>query len=177
MERKIEASSETSPSRPGAGLGRRVLRARMEASADEPKMISQSTLGLLVGRRLGVEKGISGATVSRWEADESTPDLATVRAIAEVCRVDPGWLAFGEGSKAPGPDSSADDSMMGHYRRANMAILLSQERTREVEMWQKRKSKEWNTRLNRYQRRQRGSGEDCGCDGARNQRGGSVRGV
>ncbi len=105
---RIQPASDKADVRPTAGLGRRIFRARLEASIVGPKKISQAELGLLVGRHLGAAKGITGATVSRWEAEESVPDLATVGAIAVVCQVDPGWLAYGNLSKAPAPWAQDD---------------------------------------------------------------------
>jgi len=39
----------------------------------------------------------------RWETGESVPDLETLAAIGAVCRVDPGWIAFGSASSAADP--------------------------------------------------------------------------
>lgn len=99
---RISKSIGTSGINPAAGLGKRILRSRLEASISGPQKISQVRLGLLVARYLG-SMSATGATVSRWEAGESLPDLATVGGIAAVCHVDPGWLAFGDFSKAPAP--------------------------------------------------------------------------
>lgn len=45
-------------------------------------------------------------TANRWRKG-AVPDLTTISGIARVCEVDPGWLAFGEASGAPGPDAAA----------------------------------------------------------------------
>jgi transcriptional regulator with XRE-family HTH domain len=86
-----------------AQLAERILQARLAYSMATKSKVSQEALGALVSERLGREQRITGATVSRWESGGAVPDLATVEAIAEVCGVDPGWLAFGEKSAAPAP--------------------------------------------------------------------------
>jgi transcriptional regulator with XRE-family HTH domain len=50
----------------------------------------------------GVKK-VTPASVSRWKSG-SVPDLPTIAALAHLFRADPGWLAFGDLSKAPKPE-------------------------------------------------------------------------
>ncbi|MGI9079043.1 MAG: hypothetical protein ACR2G6_17195 [Gemmatimonadaceae bacterium] len=64
---------------------------------------TQTEFGLVLAHRLRRERPIPAATVSRWESDSALPDLTTLRAIGQVARVDPGWLAFGADSLAPTP--------------------------------------------------------------------------
>lgn len=47
--------------------------------------------------------GVSNGLVSGWKTAEQAPPVERCLAIAERCGVDPGWLAFGEKSKAPAP--------------------------------------------------------------------------
>ena len=57
------------------------------------------------GQRIGsrmMRPAVSPAMIMEWFAG-TVPDVATVQAVAEVCGVDPGWLAFGSASGAPAP--------------------------------------------------------------------------
>ena len=56
-------------------------------------------------RRVAAETGgesLTPSSASRWKST-AVPDLAILGAIAQVCGVHPGWLAFGEGGGPP-PD-------------------------------------------------------------------------
>ena len=56
-------------------------------------------------RRVAEEMGgeaLTPSSASRWKST-AVPDLAVLGAIARVCRVHPGWLAFGEAG-GPAPD-------------------------------------------------------------------------
>ncbi len=56
-------------------------------------------------RRVVAETGgesLTPSSASRWKS-KSVPDLAILGAIARVCGVHPGWLAFGEAGGPP-PD-------------------------------------------------------------------------
>ena len=77
--------------------------ARFEASALRGEKLSQERLGALVSRELAKGAPITAATVSRWESGDAAPSVASLAAVARVCGVDPGWLAFGADSAAPGP--------------------------------------------------------------------------
>jgi hypothetical protein len=48
--------------------------------------------------------GVSGGLVSAFKGAKEPPPTDRVLAIAKRCGVDPGWLAFGNGSHAPAPD-------------------------------------------------------------------------
>jgi transcriptional regulator with XRE-family HTH domain len=61
-----------------------------------------------VSRALG--EAVPQPTVSRWFRDR-LPDAPTLCALADALQVDPGWLAFGDASKAPRPD----DPIAGLY--------------------------------------------------------------
>jgi transcriptional regulator with XRE-family HTH domain len=84
-------------------LGERILASRLEASAETGARVSQEQLGAWVGAALNKDQPITPATVSRWEAGLAMPSLETVLAIARMCGVDPGWLAYGSHSRAPSP--------------------------------------------------------------------------
>ena len=56
-------------------------------------------------RRVAAEmdgEPLTPSSASRWKS-EAVPDLASLGAIARVCGVHPGWLAFGEAGGQP-PD-------------------------------------------------------------------------
>lgn len=65
--------------------------------------LSQEWLAGEVSRRLGLKTPLTQSGVSRWLRGSVPKDLKTIVAIAQALRVDPGWLAFGGESKAPGP--------------------------------------------------------------------------
>jgi transcriptional regulator with XRE-family HTH domain len=88
---------------PDTSLGERILIARFEASALRSEKLSQERLGALVSRDLSKGAPITAATVSRWESGDTVPSVTTIGAVARVCGVDPGWLAFGAESAAPSP--------------------------------------------------------------------------
>jgi transcriptional regulator with XRE-family HTH domain len=88
---------------PETSLGERILIARFEASALRSEKLSQERLGGLVSRELSKGAPVTAATVSRWESGDTVPSVTTLAAVARVCGVDPGWLAFGAESAAPGP--------------------------------------------------------------------------
>src|SRR5215216_2805109 len=65
------------------------------------RKIELTEFGQRIGARL-MRPAVSPSTIMEWFAGE-IPDVATVQAVAEVCGVDPGWLAFGSSSRAPAP--------------------------------------------------------------------------
>jgi transcriptional regulator with XRE-family HTH domain len=89
-------------------IGIRIFHARLEASAQRREQLSQHAVGALVAELLRRRRPITAATVSRWESGDALPSLPTVDAIARACGVDPGWLAFGERSRAPSPRSNTE---------------------------------------------------------------------
>jgi transcriptional regulator with XRE-family HTH domain len=95
------------PRPPETSLGERILIARFEASALRSEKLTQERLGGLVSRELSKGAPVTAATVSRWESGDTVPSVTTLAAIARVCGVDPGWLAFGAESAAPGPRRGA----------------------------------------------------------------------
>jgi len=61
-----------------------------------------------VSRRLG--KPVGQTTVSRWLSGALVPrDIPKLWALAMALEVDPGWLAFGDESKAPSPSGEATE--------------------------------------------------------------------
>jgi len=53
---------------------------------------------------LAQHAGVNPSTVSHWVTGRREPDLDTINAVAGFLRVNPAWLAFGEGAM------SADDA-------------------------------------------------------------------
>jgi len=136
-------------------LGGRILAARMELSATRGEKISQETLGAIAAHYLKRDRPITGATVSRWEAGETVPDLETVRAIAVTCGVDPGWLAFGSASKAPGPRDRLTDPDLREAHALNVGMALEKEAEENAQRESGRRSRDWNARFNKLMREQR----------------------
>lgn len=83
----------------------RMLDAMLALWSRERGQVSQREIGERVGARLGRE-AFSQAAVSRWFQGRM-PDWEVLLALAEVCGVDPGWLAFGARSAAPAPPNAA----------------------------------------------------------------------
>jgi hypothetical protein len=69
------------------------------------RRVTQIEVGTAVGKSLG--KMMPGPTVSR-HFNGRVPDIRTLSAYAEEMGVDPGWLAFGDASRAPPPDVPAE---------------------------------------------------------------------
>lgn len=84
------------------GLANRMFEARLRLTATARRSVSLAEMGELVGAKLGRE-GFTATAVSRWMSGLQEPELAAIDAIADVCGVDPGWLAFGARSQAPAP--------------------------------------------------------------------------
>ena len=138
-----------------SGIGRRIQRARLELATATDHSVTQADLGVFVSRRLGMSKPVTGATVSRWEAEESLPDVLTLAAIARATGVDPGWLTYGRASSAPSPDKATENPELDALRRATISILLSKERQEEVGKWQGKVGRNWNARFNKWEGAQR----------------------
>jgi transcriptional regulator with XRE-family HTH domain len=66
------------------------------------RKIEQAEIAELVGKVMG-RGPFTQAAVSKWLNGDSEPNLETIRAIAKVFEVDPGWLAFGEGDPPNDP--------------------------------------------------------------------------
>ncbi len=81
------------------------LRLKLLRDAD----LIHEDLAAEVSRAMG--EPIPQPTVSRWFRDR-LPDPPTMCALAAALQVDPGWLAFGDASKAPRPN----DPIAGLYR-------------------------------------------------------------
>ena len=87
-------------------LGGRIRLCRTLTTVEGQPETSQGGFAFLVGEGLGREP-VSAATISRWESGESIPDLSTLLQISRLAGVDPGWLAFGQASRAPAPQMNA----------------------------------------------------------------------
>ena len=65
------------------------------------RKLELTEFGQRIGARL-MRPAVSPSTIMEWFAGV-VPDVATLQAVADVCGVDPGWLAFGAASAAPAP--------------------------------------------------------------------------
>ena len=140
---------------PPGTLASRILMARMELSASMGEKVSQERLGVMAASYLRRDRPITGATVSRWEAGETVPDLETVKAVAVVCGVDPGWLAYGSASNAPAPRDRITDPVLRRLRARDVGMFLSTEAKESVVRRTLRKSRDWNAKFNKLMRAQR----------------------
>lgn len=64
---------------------------------------------------LAQHAGVNPSTVSHWVTGRREPDLDTINSVAGFLRVNPAWLAFGEGAMsaeadAPAPPVAAPDA-------------------------------------------------------------------
>lgn len=101
--------------------GERILLAHMLLAQALNERVSLATFGKLVAAeesRLRALRGAdaltpySASSISRWESGEAEPTSTTFLAISRVLakhhvEADPGWLAYGEESGAPGPKHRA----------------------------------------------------------------------
>ena len=53
------------------------------------------------GTRLSKAVGVSTGQASRWESGKNIPSLGMIVKISRALGLDPGWLAFGDLSRAP----------------------------------------------------------------------------
>ena len=67
------------------------------------RKVTHSDLGEAIARQLR-RAPFSAATVSQWLSGKQALSLQVTLALAKLCGVDPGWLAFGEESRAPAPE-------------------------------------------------------------------------
>ena len=82
----------------------RMFRAWTLLQLRKGQQLSQQWLGRELGLELGRESAVDQGLISYWLSGKKTPgDYETMVGLARVLGVDPGWLAFGEASEAPGP--------------------------------------------------------------------------
>jgi len=150
--RRYSASDETTAAR-GGTVGERIVVARMVLSADEHARISQEALGARVAQHLNDPRPITGATVSRWETGESVPDLETLAAIGAVCRVDPGWIAFGAASNAADPrDVMMKGGLIGQARAQSIRGRVLEDRISQLSDEAERNRKAVDERLEGFEK-------------------------
>lgn len=89
---------------PEATIGGRIAQARFALAARLGRNVTQAWLA--------GEVGVSGPTVSQWEAGVTEPTLSSVAKIAAALGVSPGWIAWGETQKAA-PEAALDDITVG----------------------------------------------------------------
>ncbi|MFZ4218694.1 helix-turn-helix domain-containing protein [Enterobacter ludwigii] len=68
-------------------LGQRVLRRRKDVG--------------LTQRDLGKALGVSHATISMWESDNTEPSGKNLHALAKVLQCSPTWILFGDEEQTP----------------------------------------------------------------------------
>jgi hypothetical protein len=72
------------------------------------RQVTQIWLATETSKQLGLKQSLASETARRWLAGLSVPDSETIQAIALVLDCDPGWLAYGDHSKAPPPGKPDD---------------------------------------------------------------------
>ncbi|MCW1825740.1 helix-turn-helix domain-containing protein [Enterobacter asburiae] len=77
-------------------LGRRVLRRRKDIG--------------LTQRDLGKALGISHATISLWESDNTEPSGKNLHALAQILQCSPTWILFGDDDKEPDAPTPREDA-------------------------------------------------------------------
>lgn len=92
-------------------MGQRVFAVHLLIEGALGERVTLADLGVLVGKAMG-RRAFSATSVRDWEVDVSRPDDHVVRALVAVAaglgvEVDPGWLMFGEESRAPEPEGLA----------------------------------------------------------------------
>lgn len=120
------------PSRPSSGESSpgplafpvRLKLARLFLGSSEGRTVSNAEFGKRVGAALGRDP-IDQSAVSRW--GRTVPDVKTLEAIASVCDVDPGWLAFGDKSSAvpPWKEKSFAQTIRQSFRNSILADIMS----------------------------------------------------
>lgn len=104
-----------------ASFGKRVLQARLSLSARLGRQVTQG--------EVAAKMGVTGVTVSRWEADLKEPTLETIAKLAKVLGVEPSYLAFGELAPVTlQPDPHLDERVPDETVRA--AVEAEAARTR-----------------------------------------------
>lgn len=115
------------------GFAERLYASLLHLAAREGKEVSDTEVGRRVGKRLG--RGALGyGAVYKWKRG-TVPGVSTVLAIAAVCGVDPGWLGFGEDSRAPAPatwtivltsrdEAARERAVRDHHRAGRVRAAL-----------------------------------------------------
>lgn len=85
----------------GAGFHERIFLARSSWEIKHRRRLNQTGLAKRVGELRG--EPVAQTTISDW-FNKVVPDLHDVEYLAKALECDPGWLAFGPASEAPGPD-------------------------------------------------------------------------
>ena len=86
------------------------------------RKLELTEFGQRIGTRL-MRPAIPPATIMEWFAG-TMPDVQTIQAVAEVCGVDPGWLAFGAASGAPAPKVGQPPPAAAPQRRTPNGMLI-----------------------------------------------------
>lgn len=79
-----------------AGFSVRLFDARHQLEGRLRRKVANPEFGQLVAEAMGRDKPFSAASVSQWHSGDQGASPAIIEAIASVCGVRAGWLAFGE---------------------------------------------------------------------------------
>lgn len=86
----------------------RMRLAQVEAGVVNRGLVRRGEIAIRVAQILGLPKPLPARTVGRY-FDGRVPHCRVIGALAQAMHVDPGWLAFGDASKAPAPRSASLD--------------------------------------------------------------------
>lgn len=75
---------------------------------------------------LATRIGVNASQISEYKGREESPPAKRTLAIAQICGVDPGWLAFGADSAAPAPERF-DEWLAKRYPTTHLKGIQSAE--------------------------------------------------
>lgn len=93
----------------------RILRAWNRYGERRGRKLTQMELAKVVGKLRG--EPVSQSTISDW-LNKIVPSVRDTLYLAQALQCDPGWLAYGEDSGAPGLDQTAGYRPMPRTRRS-----------------------------------------------------------
>jgi transcriptional regulator with XRE-family HTH domain len=97
------------------GFRQRCFEARLFWERRNKRRLNQTELAELV-RKAGGKK-VSQSTISDWLNAVTVPGVDDIQALARAFGdVDPGWLAFGDASKAPRPGHDQTPELLPRRR-------------------------------------------------------------
>jgi transcriptional regulator with XRE-family HTH domain len=73
---------------------------RFEYARDRQRQLGTWQEDVALADRIGV----AASQISGYKARDDAPPAKRTLALAQICEVDPGWLAFGDLSLAPSPE-------------------------------------------------------------------------
>jgi len=94
------------------GFGQRIKQALLDYASQIGERVPQSRVAAMLAEEEGVGS-YSGALITEWVNERSTPQLRAIEALARIVGKPAGWLAFGDDAmtttapKKPAPERPA----------------------------------------------------------------------